>query len=48
MAYSSDLTDEQYALIQDLFDVGNYGKNREHPLKELLNAVFYLNKTGCQ
>jgi len=48
MSYATDLTDVQYALIADLFDVGNYGKNREHPVCHLLNAVFYLNKTGCQ
>jgi transposase len=48
MGYSSDLTDAQYAAIADVFDVGNYGKNREHAIRALLNAVFYLNKTGCQ
>jgi len=48
MGYPSDLTDAQYAAIADIFNVGNYGKNREHAVRDLLNAVFYLNKTGCQ
>jgi putative transposase len=48
MGYPSDLTDEEYALIQDLFDVGRYGTSRKHPVRSLLNAVFYLTKTGCQ
>jgi len=48
MGYPSDLTEVQYAAIADIFSVGNYGKNREHPVWELLNAIFYLNKTGCQ
>jgi len=48
MGYPSDLTDAQYAAIADIFNVGNYGKNREHAVRDLLNAVFYLNKTRCQ
>lgn len=48
MPYFTDLSEEKYALIQDIFDTGNYGKNREHSVLSLINAVFYLNKTGCQ
>ncbi len=48
MGYPSDLTEVQYAAVADIFDVGNYGKNREYTIQELLNAIFYLNKTGCQ
>jgi putative transposase len=48
MGYPSDLTESQYAAVADIFAVGNYGKSREHPVWQLLNAVFYLNKTGCQ
>jgi transposase len=48
MPYPSDLTDQEWSLIEDLFEVGNYGKNRRHPTRSLVNAVFYLNKTGCQ
>ena len=35
-------------LIADLFNVGNYGQARKHLVRDLLNAVFYLTKTGCQ
>lgn len=48
MGYPSDLTESQYAAVVDIFAVGNYGKSREHPVWQLWNAVFYLNKTGCQ
>jgi transposase len=48
MQYPSDLTDSQYALIADLFDVGNMGKSRKHSVRHLLNALFYLTKSGCQ
>ena len=48
MIYPTDLTDQQYNLIADLFNVGNYGQARKHPIRHRLNAVFYLTKTGCQ
>ncbi len=41
MPYPSDLSDAEW-----LFDVENYGTNRKHSVRELLNAVFYLTKTG--
>ena len=48
MIYPSDLTDEQWDLIKVHFDTGNYGKSRKHDQKTLVNAVFYVVKTGCQ
>jgi putative transposase len=46
--YPSDLKDSEWEKIRHHFDVGNYGKSRKHNLKTLVNAVFYLIKTGCQ
>ena len=48
MAYPSDLTLTEWKLVKDLFDVGAYGKGRKHSVRKLLNAVLYVNKTGCQ
>ena len=48
MAYPSDLTDKQWDLIKHHFDKGNYGKSRKHKQIDLVNAVFYIIKTGCQ
>lgn len=48
MSYPSDLTDEQWDLIKHHFDKGNYGKSRKHEQIDLVNAVFYIIKTGCQ
>jgi transposase len=48
MTYPSDLTDTQWALIKDHFNTGNYGKSRKYSHRLLLNAVFYIIKTGCQ
>lgn len=43
--YSSDLTDAQWQLIKPLFERQTF---REHHPREIVNALFYLNKTGCQ
>ncbi len=48
MRYSSDLTDSQWLLIKEFFIV-NRGKNlQQHDKRELVNAVLYRRKTGCQ
>ena len=43
--YETDLTDEQWELIEPLF-VGM--RKRKWEKRELVNAVLYLVKTGCQ
>jgi transposase len=48
MAYPTDLTDKQWELIEGHFDTGNYGKSRKYSQRILVNAVFYIIKTGCQ
>jgi putative transposase len=48
MTYPSDVTDAQWDLIKKHFETGNYGKSRKHSHRELVNAVFYITKTGCQ
>jgi len=49
--YPSDLTDEEWQLLEPIFEeVEPYttGRPREKDLREIVNAIFYLNKTGCQ
>ena len=48
MLYPSDLTDRQWSLIESHFNTGNYGRSRKHEKRALVNAVFYIIKTGCQ
>ena len=48
MAYPSDLNDQQWEIIKDHFNMGNYGKGRKHSQRLLVDAVFYVIKTGCQ
>jgi putative transposase len=46
----SDLSDEESAVIEPILnELSPYttGRHRESDLREILNAIFYLNKTGC-
>jgi transposase len=48
MIYPSDMTDKQWDLIKDHFATGNYGKSRKYEKRVLVDAAFYITKTGCQ
>jgi len=43
--YPSDLTDKEWGIIEHLFLTAN--KSKWHK-RSLINAVFYIEKTGCQ
>ena len=45
MRYTSDLTDNQWEIIKPLLGVT---RNRKYDKRELVNAVLYVVKTGCQ
>src|SRR5258708_4186538 len=42
------MTDEQWALIEPLIAVHRWGRPRELEMRAVVNALFYLTKTGCQ
>jgi putative transposase len=46
--YPSDLTDEQWAIIEPLIPVSKLGRPREVSMREVLNAIFYQARSGCQ
>ena len=52
--YPSDVTDEQWALIGPFLDawragrVSVAGRQGEQDLREIVNAILYQNRTGCQ
>ncbi len=46
--YPSDLTDEQWALIEPLLPVYPGGRPRKTNLRDVVDAIFYLLRTGCQ
>jgi putative transposase len=46
--YASDVTDEQWSLIEPLIPVYEWGRPRVLKMREVINAIFYITKTGCQ
>ena len=47
--YPSDLTDEEWQIIEPLVPaVEGGGRPAEHGRREIVNAIFYVLRTGCQ
>src|SRR5216684_6173152 len=46
--YPSDLTDAQWALIKPLIPVYPGGRPRKTAMRDVLDAIWYLLRTGCQ
>jgi transposase len=46
--YPSDVTDEQWRLIESLIPVYPGGRPRKTDLRDVVDAVFYILRTGCQ
>jgi putative transposase len=50
--YPSDLTDEQWAIVAPLIPPAKSGPHGGHPrqvdMREVLNTLLYLNRSGCQ
>ena len=47
--YASDVTDDEYGLIEPLLPPARHGgRRRTTDLREMLNAILYLVRTGCQ
>jgi putative transposase len=47
-AYPSDLSDAQWAIIEPLIPVATTGRPRTVDTREVLNAIFYQARSGCQ
>ena len=43
--YPSNISDNQWAIISNFLDIQ---RNRKYDLREIINAIIYLVKTGCQ
>ena len=49
LRYASDLTDDEWALIEPLMPPpSRRGRPRERDLREVVNALLYMATTGCQ
>jgi putative transposase len=46
--YPSDLTDEQWAALEPLIPIYRVGAPRRVDMREVLNTVLYLVRSGCQ
>jgi transposase len=47
--YLTDLTDAQWAILQPLVPLAKPGgRPREVDMREVINIILYLNRTGCQ
>lgn len=47
--YLSDLTDEQWVLVgPHILPAKPGGRRRSADMREVVNAILYLNRTGCQ
>ena len=50
--YPSDLTDEQWVIVAAFMPPAESGSRGGHPrqvdMREVLNTLFYLNRSGCQ
>ncbi|MGH6799325.1 MAG: transposase, partial [Roseiarcus sp.] len=49
LRYPSDLTDEEWALVEALIPPAKRGGNRRHVVaREVVNGLMYILSTGCQ
>ena len=48
--YETDLTDAQWAKIEPLFSAlyDRGGRKPTYPRREIMNAILYVTRTGCQ
>lgn len=46
--YPSDLSDSQWELLTDLFPEAETGRPREVDIRAVVDAIFYVNRTGVQ
>ena len=49
LRYPSDVTDEEWALVEPLIPPAKRGGNRRHVVvREVINGLMYILSTGCQ
>jgi transposase len=48
MSYESDISDEEWSLIEGYFAAYSTGRPRKSPIRDVVNAIRYQQRTGCQ
>jgi len=46
--YPSDMTDSQWQILSPLFSLSSSEPARIYPVRDVIDAIFYVNRTGCQ
>jgi putative transposase len=46
--YPSDITDEQWAVLEPLIPPSHGGHPRKVDIRQVVNGIFYRNRSGCQ
>ena len=46
--YPSDMTDAQWELLEDLFPEAKTGRPRDVSIRDVVDVIFYVNRTGVQ
>ncbi|MGL5684008.1 MAG: transposase [Marinifilaceae bacterium] len=44
--YPTNLTDKHWQFIEKI--INPQDRKRKHSLRDIMNAIFYVNKSGCQ
>ena len=48
-SYPSDLSDAQWTILEPLVPAAKHGgRPRKVEMREIVNAMFYINRSGCQ
>ena len=47
LAYSTDVTDEQWFIIEPYVRTSGLGRKPKHEKREFINSIFYQARTGC-
>ncbi len=45
--YPSDMTDAPWGIIEPMIPISTLGRPREVDMREVCNAIFDLNRSGC-
>ena len=48
MSYKTDMNEQEWLLIEEVFPVHKIGRPREYGNREIMNAIRYQQHTGCQ
>lgn len=45
--YPTDVSDDEWFILEPLFGKTIYGRPLRHPLREMVNAIYYQARSGC-